>query len=416
MLNQHRRPSLFATTLLLAISASCGETLAHPPQSAATQTRSQGTQVSPTAPKEVEASPYARWSNGPPAREDFFPIAVWLQDPNNAGRYEAIGINLFIGLWKGPTAKQLDVLRGQDMDAIAAQNALALTHPNNSVLRAWAHGDEPDNAQWNGKSYDPPITPAEIVKRYKAMQAKDSSRPVFLNLGQGVAYDNWVGRGVRTNHPEDYPKYMEGADIVSFDIYPVTSRHAEVTGKLEFVAKGVERLVKWSNGRKIVWNVIETTHINSTVMPTPDQVRSEVWMSLIHGSMGICYFAHEFKPKFIEAGIFAYPRMKAGVAAINKRITSLAPVLNSRTLAGVATVTSTNSNAPIRMMVKRHRGETYVFAVCMRKLDTTGKFVVSGLPSSAKATVLDENRTITVSGGKFEDKFGPYAVHLYRIR
>ena len=40
-------------------------------------------------------------------------------------------------------------------------------------------------------------------------------------------------------------------------------------------------------GEKVVWNVIETTHINSQAMPTPHQVRAEVWMSLIHGSRGI---------------------------------------------------------------------------------------------------------------------------------
>jgi len=27
---------------------------------------------------------------------------------------------------------------------------------------------------------------------------------VLLNLGQRVAYDQWIGRGARTNHPEDY--------------------------------------------------------------------------------------------------------------------------------------------------------------------------------------------------------------------
>ena len=43
----------------------------------------------------------------------------------------------------------------------------------------------------------------------------------MLNLGQGVAWDGCYGRGVRTNHPEDYPEYIRGCDLVSFDIYPV---------------------------------------------------------------------------------------------------------------------------------------------------------------------------------------------------
>jgi len=37
-----------------------------------------------------------------------------------------------------------------------------------------------------------------IVEDYKTRKAADSSRPILLNLGQGVAWDQWVGRGVRT--------------------------------------------------------------------------------------------------------------------------------------------------------------------------------------------------------------------------
>ena len=61
----------------------------------------------------------------------------------------------------------------------------------------------------------------------------------------------------------------------------------------------------------------------------PAQVRAEVWMSLVHGSAGIGYFAHIFSPSFIEAGLLSEPAVKAGVKAINSEIASLAPVLNT---------------------------------------------------------------------------------------
>ena len=35
------------------------------------------------------------------------------------------------------------------------------------------------------------------------------------------------------------------------------------------------------------------------------QLPPEAWMALIHGAKGLIYFAHEFKPKFIEAGLLA---------------------------------------------------------------------------------------------------------------
>ena len=46
----------------------------------------------------------------PPADPGYFPIAVWLQDPRNAEAYKRAGINLYVGLWQGPTEAQLAAL------------------------------------------------------------------------------------------------------------------------------------------------------------------------------------------------------------------------------------------------------------------------------------------------------------------
>ena len=46
----------------------------------------------------------------------FFPVSVWLQSPRNAA-YKQIGINLFVGLWSGPTAEQLRALAAQWLSA-----------------------------------------------------------------------------------------------------------------------------------------------------------------------------------------------------------------------------------------------------------------------------------------------------------
>ena len=160
------------------------------------------------------------WRNGPPADEHFFPIGVWLQDPKNAARYQAAGINLYIGLWRGPTTNQLAELRRAGMRVICAQNRVGLENKGDPTIVGWMHDDEPDNAQslGEGKGYGPPIFPQIIVRNYEQMRVADPTRPVLLNLGQGVAWDNYIGRGTRRNHPEDYPEYVKGCDIVSFDI------------------------------------------------------------------------------------------------------------------------------------------------------------------------------------------------------
>ncbi|OHB71180.1 MAG: hypothetical protein A2V70_14030, partial [Planctomycetes bacterium RBG_13_63_9] len=361
--------------------------------------------------------------------------------PSNAPKYQAIGINLYIGLWKGPTDAQLAELKRHKMPVICAQNQYALEHLDEKIVVGWMHGDEPDNAQslGQGKGYGPPISPQRIVEDYEEIRRRDPTRPVLLNLGQGVAWDGWHGRGVRTNHPEDYPQYVAGGDVISFDIYPAVHDGPAVAGKLWYVPRGVDRLRKWTGDHKIVWNCIECTHIgNPDRKPTPQQVQAEVWMSIIHGSQGIIYFCHQFQPRFIEAGLLADQQMAKAVGAMNQQIHGLAPVLHSPTVEDAVTVKSDPADVspdlaaalpsgPVAAMVKRHSGATYLFAVRMeqgrteqgtsvKQGPTTATFQLQGLPGKTTAEVIGENRTIQLENGTFADDFGPYEVHLYKIR
>jgi hypothetical protein len=348
---------------------------------------------------------------------NFFPLAVWLQNPNNAAKYKAAGINTYVALWRGPTDEQLATLKSHGLYAICSQNAAGLAHKDDPTIIAWMHNDEPDNAQRirGEKGYGPPILPSKIIEDYKKRKEADPSRPVLLNLGQGIAWDNYIGRGVRRNHPEDYPEYVQGCDIASFDIYPACHDHPDIAGKLWYVPDGVTRLKKWAGSERRVWNCIECTHIsNPDAKATPHQVKAEVWMSLIRGSQGIIYFVHQFKPTFIEAGLLADPEMLVGVTAINKQIRELASVLNSSTVTDAVTVESSLPEVPIEALVKRHNSHLYIFTAAMRPGTTTATFNITE-PPGARLEVLGENRTLPIYDGKFTDTFQPWDVHLYRI-
>jgi len=363
----------------------------------------------------AQDAPYAKWPNGPARDPDFFPVAVWLQDPVNAVRYKAAGFNTFVGLWKGPTEDQLKGLAAAWMRVFCDQNGVGLAHANDPVIAGWLLGDEPDNAQDDGKGgYGPPVKPAELAEQYRRLREADLTRPVLLNLGQGVAWDNWYGRGVRTNHPEDYAEYVRCGDIVSFDIYPVVHDKPAVRGKLWYVAKGVDRLRKWAQGR-VTWNCIEASRIdNEKVKPTAAQIKVEVWMSLIHGSQGLIYFVHQFKPKFIEASLLEDPELLPAVTALNHQILELAPALNAPNLEDLE-VHADPKKAYVDATARRVGDTMYVFAAAMRPLAATASFDVPYVSGTVQAEVIGEGRSISVVNGKFIDSFEPFAVHLYKM-
>jgi hypothetical protein len=351
--------------------------------------------------------------NGFPRDPNFFPIGVWSQSPTPslAAKYKAIGINTFVWLWYGPTEEHLATLAQAQMFAVAEQNEVGLTSVNGHVIKAWMQVDEPDNAQPIGLGrYGPCVPAAEVAQRTREMKLRDPTRPVMINFGQGVANEFWRGRGSCNGDHGYYDVAMQGADIVSYDIYPVGSKYPQVKGKLEYVARGVTGLVKRASPEQSIWMALETTALDPNRRPTATEIRAEVWMALIHGATGIFYFVHEFKPEVREDAIFRYPDIVEEVTTTNRLIISLAPVLKSPSISGTINVHSTT---PIATMVKVFEDTTYIFAVAMQDLPSRVRIDIDRVHGT-NVRVIGEDRSF-VAESSFEDQFEGYGVHVYQI-
>lgn len=378
----------------------------------------------PAVPHPAWTSPYAAWSRGVPTDPAFFPIAVWLQGSWHATELSQLGVNIFVGNNAGTdpmAATDLATIKKLGMYAIVGQDSVGLANKDDpTIVGWWMTPDEPDNAQpAPGGGYGPPVDPAKLVTQYQAYKAADPTRPVWLGLGQGVAYDGWEGRG--SNAPPE-SGYAPASDIVSFDIYPYNNcggdPNEQVTcGQFWLNALGVDRLHQWSNRGQAVWTDVETTVIaaGTTAGPTPAQTASEVWLALIHEANGVVYFLDTWQPSFREDGIFADPAMVTAVTALNKEILSLAPQLNSATIKGLVSVTSSDANVPVDAMVKATGQTLTVFSAVARTGTANASFAIAGMTGNATATVVGENRTIAVKAGQFSDAFGKNDVHIYRI-
>lgn len=363
-------------------------------------------------------SPYSAWEMGPPRDPSYFPIGVWLQDPIDAAAYKAAGINLYVGLWEGPTLKQLSALKLAGMKVICPQNEIGLAHRDEATIIGWLHRDEPDNAQPrpSGLGYGSPIPPTQVIEEYETMRKADASRPVLLNLGQGAAWDGWWGRGPRSGHFEDYREYVKGGDIISFDIYPVAHSSEKVAGKLEIVGSGAQRLANLVDSKKEIWSFIECTGVKTGNKPTPTQIRSEVWMALVHGAGGIVYFVHEWKPAFSSRGLLKDTDTYHAVAEINRQVQELAPVLNSTELPGWGSVLAENPNVAVTTRALKQKDTVYLLAISTSPESSKIRLLIDPGLSAKRAEALWENRHIEIHEGAFEDHFAGYEPHIYRLQ
>jgi hypothetical protein len=417
---------------------------------------------------------YAQFSSGPSASQDYFMRAVWLQSPRNAGSFQSVGVNQFVGLWDGTVEVSpkegpiLPLLRQYKMHVLGDQEtglagADGARHLNDPIIDGWIQVDEPDNAQsLPGGGYGDCILPSAIISKYKSLKAADPKRPVYLGVGQGTGYNSgtcYQGRGETCCSAArglgDYPLYAQGGDILASDVYPENDAHP-----LWWVGRTTDRLRYWSNYKKPVLQDIELVNFNNSasVTLTPAEIEAEAWMTIIHGARGLLYFVHQFAPAQEEDSIFhpEHADVKAAVAATNIRVAALARVLNTPSVGNGVTVISSSPHAAINVLLKRYGGCRFLLAIndglpqnqtpsanpieetslfckgsslCTDSVAaaggalsmspagaTTATFILRGFPTHATSIVIGEKRQIPVNNGAFSDDFATsYTWHLYQI-
>ncbi|MFZ4585643.1 MAG: hypothetical protein ACOYNI_10505 [Acidimicrobiia bacterium] len=330
----------------------------------------------------------------------FFPIGVWVPPSYDFAKWKSRGANTMFGVPDGndpvawsnaAVANGLKMIR-QPSSSLSADTA----YPN---LIARAQPDEPD-----GIYTQTPYT--EIQQQYRAMKAAMPNNPVLVNfVGDLNQYDKVTGE----SGPAWYQKYIQGADWVSADKYPVNSCQP-----ITRVAQTVDTLRAWS-GSKPVFIGLETTDYNlsdTCAGPTADQVRAEIWLSINHGVRGYYFFPEQISPSF---KFDTTPTAVANELTVqNNRVTALTPVLQPYAV-NPSTLSASLPTGLDAGWRDTPNGKYFFVVNTTTNTLTNQTMTFGGVGSTTTATVYDEGRSVSVASGRVTDTFGPHAVHIYKI-
>jgi len=392
------------------------------------------------APADGGPSYYGAWENSFPADPSFFPIGVW--PTFTPSLLQPMGINFMLPLRDDQTGTDRPIWGTAETDDMTAVNATPGFYAGASFYRTqdgrpWGSravlnvfGDELDGAcpqffsnlppdlasiQAKAANQDPSVcadfgglTGDAFVEAERASQAADPTRPTYIQV-----------TGVYLDHRQYEVKYTmadkraicANADILSYDYYPVVFGSGPVWTQADYVKEA--RL--YCQQSRPVYAFIETDRMSTdgTVYPSPAQTVAEAWNAIIAGARGIQYFdnlRHLTDPTYDGGGTYAAGAMHEAVTALNRRIRSLAPVLNDTTVSGYVRTTG-----DMTVLVKYHSGHPYIFAIPHADGPQTVTFKLAGT-HGATATVLGEDRTVEMTHGAFTDKFSDEnQVHIYRI-
>jgi hypothetical protein len=398
--------------------------------------------------------------------DTFFPLLVDFESVTTQANIDAdkgYGVN---GYYRLTSDSSLSLIRSNGMVAFPGVDIAA--SPGNETV-GWNIDDEVDmwagsgwntwNGNYPGQGAGPNANVGfDVMSRLSSPTGPQSPRMGdgrirHINYGKGVAFNESDNdsrvfvNGTKSSSTSRAPGASDGRaftlDAVSLDFYFNTGYlSAFDKNNLDFLGcpAGVLRRVinygKWGVDRvrqrqaaesptnyQPVYGFVEVTNQMTpsetagegipVSAPSDAQIAGSVWACLIYEARGIIYFVHDFNHSFdahnLRNNIQGHT---AAVATLNAQITALAPVLNTQSYAW-------SFNATVKTMLKSRAGFAYIFAMSNPQASPDTSARVFTLPPGITGTtveVVNESRSLSVSGGTFSDSFAQeYTCHIYKI-
>ncbi|HKK41865.1 MAG TPA: hypothetical protein VJ963_05595 [Bacteroidales bacterium] len=247
-------------------------------------------------------------------------------------------------------------------------------HP---ALLGWYISDEPNGYK---------IPPEKLEDIYETVKKMDPYHPVsIVFMAPFISAKN----------------YSDALDIVMADPYPVPRLPVSLVGNV------TKQLSDEFRGKKPVW-IVPQAFGGGEIWerePTPQEIRSMTWQSIIEGATGIEFFVRQ-GPNYFPKSMAAWDEC----SRIATEVAELTPWL----LSDEDSYQVISYSPGVLTTSRLHNGQIAVMAVNKSNSPVNASIRIKGF-GYGKARVLFENRTISIRGGIISDQISPYGSQVYMI-
>jgi hypothetical protein len=142
----------------------------------------------------------------------------------------------------------------------------------------------------------------------------------------------------------------------------------------------------------------------------PDELRVEIWLSIIHGVRGYFFFPQVVGGNTTNDGTPA--DVATEMTKVNGLVTQIASVLQ-----GTINPPEIKATATSPVQVGWRNAPSGMYFIAVNPVTTTQDVTVTltGVGAATTASVLGESRTVNIAAGKIIDSFSSFAVHVYVV-
>lgn len=256
--------------------------------------------------------------------------------------------------------------------------------------------DEPRLAGWYTADERPLDEVGAVRRQYAALRSGHSGGVTFI----------------AQNRPHELTAWRDAADVIGVDPYPIHGVAEGELASLELVADWVESADRAVHGARPVWAVLQYFPFGSPARwPTRAELRSMSLMAVASGADGLLYWSYGAKGLAWVKDEDRRAEIWQRLVDVTREIGALEPVLLGE--AAPEDLRSVEPADAVRTAVRRVRGETWVIAASVAAAPTTVRFESPRDLSAVE--VSGEDRAIPAREGSFQDAFGPYEAHVYRL-